>query len=80
MRLIAKLELKENHVIKPIQFEGLRKVGRPEDLAKKLAMPLDKVRKVLKISKEPVSLETPVGDEEDSSLGDFKICHLHIQL
>ena len=35
MRLIAKLELKENHVIKPIQFEGLRKVGRPEDLAKK---------------------------------------------
>ena len=43
----------------------------PEDLAKKLAMPLDKVRKVLKISKEPVSLETPVGDEEDSSLGDF---------
>ena len=43
----------------------------PEELAKKLAMPLDKVRKVLKISKEPVSLETPVGDEEDSSLGDF---------
>ena len=43
----------------------------PEDLAKKLAMPLDKVRKVLKISKEPVSLETPVGDEEDSNLGDF---------
>ena len=43
----------------------------PEELAKKLAMPLDRVRKVLKISKEPVSLETPVGDEEDSSLGDF---------
>ena len=43
----------------------------PEELAKKLAMPLDKVRKVLKISKEPVSLETPVGDEEDSNLGDF---------
>ena len=43
----------------------------PEELSKKLAMPLDKVRKVLKISKEPVSLETPVGDEEDSSLGDF---------
>jgi len=43
----------------------------PEELAKKLTMPLDKVRKVLKISKEPVSLETPVGDEEDSSLGDF---------
>jgi RNA polymerase primary sigma factor len=43
----------------------------PEELAKKLAMPLDKVRKVLKIAKEPVSLETPVGDEEDSNLGDF---------
>ena len=43
----------------------------PEELAKKLAMPLDRVRKVLKISKEPISLETPVGDEEDSSLGDF---------
>ena len=43
----------------------------PEELAKKLRMPLDKVRKVLKISKEPVSLEKPVGDEEDSSLGDF---------
>ena len=42
-----------------------------EELAKKLAMPLDRVRKVLKISKEPVSLEKPVGDEEDSSLGDF---------
>ena len=43
----------------------------PEELAKKLRMPLEKVRKVLKISKEPVSLEKPVGDEEDSSLGDF---------
>ena len=43
----------------------------PEELAKKLAMPLDRIRKVLKISKEPVSLETPVGDEEDSNLGDF---------
>ena len=43
----------------------------PEELAKKLRMPLDKVRKVLKISKEPVSLEKQVGDEEDSSLGDF---------
>jgi len=52
----------------------LREFGReatPEELAKKLRMPLDKVRKVLKISKEPVSLEKPVGDEEDSSLGDF---------
>ena len=52
----------------------LSEMGReptPEELAKKLAMPLDRVRKVLKISKEPVSLETPVGDEEDSSLGDF---------
>ena len=43
----------------------------PEELAKKLAMPLERVRKLLKISKEPISLETPVGDEEDSSLGDF---------
>ena len=43
----------------------------PEELSRKLAMPLEKVRKVLKIAKEPVSLETPVGDEEDSSLGDF---------
>ena len=45
--------------------------NRPEELSKKLAMPLEKVRKVLKIAKEPVSLETPVGDEEDSTLGDF---------
>ena len=43
----------------------------PEELSKKLAMPLEKVRKVLKIAKEPISLETPVGDEDDSSLGDF---------
>jgi len=43
----------------------------PEELAKKLVMPLERVRKVLKISKEPISLETPVGDEEDSNLGDF---------
>ena len=47
------------------------KRGNPEELAKKLRMPLEKVRKALKISKEPVSLEKPVGDEEDSSLGDF---------
>ncbi len=52
----------------------LHEFGRepsPEELAEKLQMPLDKVRKVLKIAKEPISLETPVGDEEDSSLGDF---------
>mgnify|MGYP003346810230 CR=1 FL=1 len=42
-----------------------------EELAEKLAMPLEKVRKVLKIAKEPISLETPIGDEEDSHLGDF---------
>ena len=56
------------------QRQILSEFGReatPEELAKKLRMPLDKVRKVLKISKEPVSLEKPVGDEEDSSLGDF---------
>ena len=52
----------------------LHEIGReptPEELAHKLQMPLDKVRKVLKIAKEPISLETPVGDEEDSQLGDF---------
>jgi RNA polymerase primary sigma factor len=43
----------------------------PEELSEKLAMPLEKVRKVLKIAKEPISLETPIGDEEDSHLGDF---------
>ena len=52
----------------------LSEIGRepvPEELAKRLSMPLDKIRKVMKIAKEPVSLEAPVGDEEDSSLGDF---------
>jgi len=52
----------------------LHEIGReptPEELAKRLSMPLEKVRKVLKIAKEPISLETPIGDEEDSHLGDF---------
>ncbi len=52
----------------------LHEIGReptPEELAEKLAMPLERVRKVLKIAKEPISLETPIGDEEDSHLGDF---------
>ncbi|PCH45388.1 MAG: RNA polymerase sigma factor RpoD [Hyphomicrobiales bacterium] len=52
----------------------LHEIGReptPEELSQKLAMPLEKVRKVLKIAKEPISLETPIGDEEDSHLGDF---------
>jgi len=52
----------------------LHEIGReptPEELAEKLVMPLEKVRKVLKIAKEPISLETPIGDEEDSHLGDF---------
>jgi RNA polymerase primary sigma factor len=52
----------------------MHEIGReptPEELAVRLHMPIDKVRKVLKIAKEPVSLETPIGDEEDSSLGDF---------
>ncbi|MGH7055117.1 MAG: RNA polymerase sigma factor RpoD [Stellaceae bacterium] len=52
----------------------LHEIGReptPEELAEKLAMPLEKVRKVVKIAKEPISLETPIGDEEDSHLGDF---------
>ena len=52
----------------------LHEIGReptPEELSEKLAMPLEKVRKVLKIAKEPICLETPIGDEEDSYLGDF---------
>src|SRR6202158_1652771 len=52
----------------------LNEIGReptPEELAKRMGMPLEKVRKVLKIAKEPISLETPIGDEEDSHLGDF---------
>ena len=52
----------------------LHEIGReptPEELASKLSMPLEKVRKVMKIAKEPISLETPIGDEEDSQLGDF---------
>ncbi|MBY0280845.1 MAG: RNA polymerase sigma factor RpoD [Alphaproteobacteria bacterium] len=52
----------------------MHEIGReptPEELAEKLVMPLDKVRKVMKIAKEPISLETPIGDEEDSHLGDF---------
>ena len=54
--------------------QALHEIGReptPEELAEKLNMPLEKVRKVLKIAKEPISLETPIGDEEDSHLGDF---------
>lgn len=57
-----------------ISRQMLAEMGRepvPEELAKRLSMPLDKIRKVMKIAKEPVSLEAPVGDEEDSSLGDF---------
>ncbi|RSB46219.1 RNA polymerase sigma factor RpoD [Brevundimonas sp. 357] len=56
------------------QRQMLHEIGReatPEELAERLAMPLEKVRKVLKIAKEPISLETPIGDEEDSHLGDF---------
>ncbi|MCP5405324.1 MAG: RNA polymerase sigma factor RpoD [Pseudomonadaceae bacterium] len=56
------------------QRQMMNELGReptPEELAKKLNMPVDKVRKVQKIAKEPISLETPVGDEEDSNLGDF---------
>jgi RNA polymerase primary sigma factor len=52
----------------------IHEIGReptPEELAEKLGMPLEKVRKTLKIAKEPISLETPIGDEEDSHLGDF---------
>ena len=56
------------------QRQMMHEIGReptPEEIAERLSMPLDKVRKVMKIAKEPISLETPVGDEEDSHLGDF---------
>ncbi|MCC7259516.1 MAG: RNA polymerase sigma factor RpoD [Alphaproteobacteria bacterium] len=62
-----------NKIVRPSR-QMLHEIGReppPEELAEKLSMPLDKVRKVMKIAKEPVSLETPIGDEEDSHLGDF---------
>ena len=68
------------HMIEPINKlvrtgrQMLHEIGReptPEELAEKLQMPLEKVRKVMKIAKEPISLETPIGDEEDSQLGDF---------
>jgi RNA polymerase primary sigma factor len=52
----------------------VQKLGRepsPEEIAEKMELPLDKVRKILKIAKEPISLETPIGEEEDSHLGDF---------
>jgi RNA polymerase primary sigma factor len=57
-----------------VSRQMLQEMGReptPEELGQKLEMPEDKVRKVLKISKEPISMETPIGDDEDSSLGDF---------
>ncbi len=68
------------HMIEPInkivrtQRQMLHEIGReptPEELAEKLGLPLEKIRKVLKIAKEPISLETPIGDDEDSNLGDF---------
>src|SRR3984885_8412735 len=62
-----------NKIIR-VSRQMLHEIGReptPEELAEKLGMPLEKVRKVLKIAKEPISLETPIGDEEDSHLGDF---------
>ena len=72
----AKLKLlsQNNNNLVRTSRQMMSEFGReptPEELSKKLAMPLEKVRKVLKIAKEPISLETPVGDEEDSSLGDF---------
>jgi RNA polymerase primary sigma factor len=51
--------------------QELGREATPEEIAKKMDLPLDKVRKVLKIAKEPISLETPIGDDEDTSLGDF---------
>jgi len=57
-----------------ISRQMLQEMGReptPEELAERMMMPEDKVRKVLKIAKEPISMETPIGDDEDSHLGDF---------
>jgi RNA polymerase primary sigma factor len=57
-----------------IQRQLLQRMGReptPEELAEEMEMPEDKIRKVMKIAKEPISMETPIGDDEDSSLGDF---------
>jgi RNA polymerase primary sigma factor len=62
------------HKIARTRHQMLREIGReptPEELAEKLGMPLEKVRKVIKLTKEPISLETPIGDEEDSHLGDL---------
>ncbi|MDP3736513.1 MAG: RNA polymerase sigma factor RpoD [Hyphomonadaceae bacterium] len=62
-----------NKIVRP-QRQMLHEIGReptPEELAEKLGLPLEKIRKVLKIAKEPISLETPIGDDEDSNLGDF---------
>jgi RNA polymerase primary sigma factor len=60
--------------INRVQRQMLQEMGReptPDELAQKMEMPEDKVRKVLKIAKEPISMETPIGDDEDSHLGDF---------
>jgi RNA polymerase primary sigma factor len=57
-----------------ISRQMLQEMGReplPDELAERMEMPEDKVRKVLKIAKEPISMETPIGDDEDSHLGDF---------
>ena len=57
-----------------VSRQMMQDIGReptPEELSKELDMPEDKVRKVLKIAKEPISMETPIGDDEDSNLGDF---------
>jgi RNA polymerase primary sigma factor len=66
MEAISKVVRKSRQMLNEIRREPT-----PEELAEKLGMPLEKVRKVLKIAKEPLSLETPIGDEEDSHLGDF---------
>jgi RNA polymerase primary sigma factor len=66
--------IETNNTLVRTSRQMLHEIGReptPEELAEKLGMPLEKVRKVLKIAKEPISLETPIGDEEDSHLGDF---------
>ncbi|MGH8678307.1 MAG: sigma-70 family RNA polymerase sigma factor, partial [Burkholderiales bacterium] len=66
--------IETSHMIVRTSRQRMHEIGReptPEELAEKLAMPWETVRKVMKIAQEPISLETPIGDEEDSHLGDF---------
>ena len=71
MKAVDKFEYRRGYKFSTYATWWISREPIPEELAKRLSMPVDKIRKVMKIAKEPVSLEAPVGDEEDSSLGDF---------